>query len=164
MHLSTAQIPTHQSHSAQSCVNQSHANQSQMGLDSAPTPPSAPTLAIVVPCYNEEPMLPHTHSQLSAKLVELVDSGIISTQSFLCYVDDGSRDRTWEILSAYAAESKPNPATLEPTSQVSLESSGDSHADFALDSALDSSLKLSAKSLAHAPAKPFTHLAPPPPF
>ena len=57
-----------------------------------------PIVAVVVPCYNEEAVLEHTHKALSHKLASLIDSRSISTQSFICYVDDGSRDRTWEIL------------------------------------------------------------------
>ena len=57
-----------------------------------------PIVAVVVPCYNEEAILEHTHKALSHKLASLIDSRSISAQSFICYVDDGSRDRTWEIL------------------------------------------------------------------
>ena len=57
-----------------------------------------PIVAVVVPCYNEEAVLEHTHKALSHKLASLIDSRSISAQSFICYVDDGSRDRTWEIL------------------------------------------------------------------
>lgn len=80
----------------------SHANISKDLRDSIPVCNSAPTLAVVVPCYNEEAVLPDTHTKLSAKLMALMDSGHIGTQSFLCYVDDGSRDKTWEMLEVYA--------------------------------------------------------------
>ena len=66
-----------------------------------PMPPhiaQEPIVAVVVPCYNEEVVLEHTHKALSHKLASLIDSRSISAQSFICYVDDGSRDRTWEIL------------------------------------------------------------------
>lgn len=56
-------------------------------------------LAIVVPCYNEEEALPSTIQQLSFVLNDLIEKNIISEESFLFFVDDGSTDKTWEILS-----------------------------------------------------------------
>ena len=55
-------------------------------------------LAIVVPCYNEEEMLPITFESLRGKLAELIGKNKISPESFLLFVDDGSRDRTWELI------------------------------------------------------------------
>jgi glycosyltransferase involved in cell wall biosynthesis len=55
-------------------------------------------LAIVVPCYNEEEVLPDTMAQLEGLLVRLSARGKISKNSFLLFVDDGSRDQTWEII------------------------------------------------------------------
>ncbi len=59
-----------------------------------------PLLAFVVPCYNEEETLPHTLEALSSLLEELKREGRIAGGSFALYVDDGSRDRTWELLEA----------------------------------------------------------------
>ena len=59
---------------------------------------------IVVPCYNEEEVLPETTRQLSAVLDELRASGKIGSGKIL-YVDDGSRDRTWEIIRGFSASS-----------------------------------------------------------
>lgn len=60
------------------------------------------TLAVVVPCYNEEEVLPETCKVLSGVLDELVRNKKISSDSYVLLVNDGSRDHTWEtIKSAY---------------------------------------------------------------
>ena len=59
---------------------------------------SEPVLYIVVPCYNEEEVLPETAKRLKAKLEALVGEGKISRQSRVMFVNDGSRDRTWELI------------------------------------------------------------------
>ena len=61
------------------------------------------TLYIVVPCYNEEEVLPETARRLGDKLEELVRAGKISEKSRVLFVNDGSRDRTWETISALHA-------------------------------------------------------------
>ncbi len=55
-------------------------------------------LAIVVPCYNEEEVLPDSIVKLRGVLNEMKESGSINKKSFLLLVDDGSKDRTWEII------------------------------------------------------------------
>ncbi|MBO0958887.1 glycosyltransferase family 2 protein [Neobacillus sp. MM2021_6] len=55
-------------------------------------------LTIVVPCYNEEEVLPDTFAQLQSLLIELIDEGLVSKQSKILFVDDGSKDRTWELI------------------------------------------------------------------
>ena len=55
-------------------------------------------LYIVVPCYKEEEVLPETSRRLKEKLQLLMDSGKISTQSRVLFVNDGSTDRTWPII------------------------------------------------------------------
>ncbi|MFC4182126.1 glycosyltransferase family 2 protein [Saccharococcus thermophilus] len=57
-----------------------------------------PTLTIVVPCYNEEEALPETIRQLRALREALVAEKLISADSTLLFVDDGSRDATWDII------------------------------------------------------------------
>lgn len=57
-------------------------------------------LAIVVPCYNEEEVLPETLRQLSIVLSDLIIKKKISDESKLVFVDDGSRDNTWSIIEA----------------------------------------------------------------
>ena len=60
---------------------------------------SAPTLFIVIPCYNEEEVLPITAPMFLKKLLSLVHEGKIADASRIMFVNDGSRDRTWEIIS-----------------------------------------------------------------
>ena len=59
---------------------------------------SAPTLSIVVPCYNEEEVLPETIYQLRTLLEDLVKDKLVSPNSRILLVDDGSRDETWPII------------------------------------------------------------------
>ena len=54
---------------------------------------------IVIPCYNEEEVLPETSKQLSELFTRLLDEKKISPYSRILFVDDGSRDKTWEIIS-----------------------------------------------------------------
>ena len=61
-----------------------------------------PTLYIVVPCYNEEEVLPITAPMFLGKLEELAKSGKISDESRVLFVDDGSKDKTWEIINSFA--------------------------------------------------------------
>ena len=56
------------------------------------------TLGMVVPCYNEEETLQECESKLWAKIVSLIDDNQISNNSFILFVDDGSRDNTWRII------------------------------------------------------------------
>lgn len=55
-------------------------------------------LFVVIPCYNEEEVLSEATKRLKAKLESLVKKGIISNKSRVMYVNDGSKDRTWEII------------------------------------------------------------------
>lgn len=57
-------------------------------------------LAIVAPCYNEEEMLPLSAPRLSALMESLIADGRIAPDSFILFVNDGSLDRTWPIISA----------------------------------------------------------------
>src|SRR6476620_7373148 len=57
-----------------------------------------PILTIVVPCYNEEEVLPETITELHNLLTDMVNEGQISNRSKLLFVDDGSKDETWEII------------------------------------------------------------------
>lgn len=57
-------------------------------------------LYIVVPCYNEQEVLDETASRLKLKLESLKSSGTISQNSRIMFVDDGSRDSTWQIIEA----------------------------------------------------------------
>lgn len=62
-----------------------------------------PVLYLVIPCYNEEAVLPVTAPMFLEKLKDLTAAGKISGDSRVLFVDDGSRDRTWEVISSLAA-------------------------------------------------------------
>jgi polyisoprenyl-phosphate glycosyltransferase len=57
-----------------------------------------PKLLLVVPCYNEQEILNQTYQSLSNYYSELISNKIIDTESKICFVNDGSRDKTWEII------------------------------------------------------------------
>lgn len=65
-----------------------------------------PFLTIVVPCFNEEQVLKETSRQLSAVLSDMIRDLLVSKQSKILFVDDGSKDRTWELIEE---ESMNNP-------------------------------------------------------
>ena len=52
-------------------------------------------LYIVVPCYNEEAVLPETSKRLGEKMKSLMAAGKVSEKSKVLFVNDGSRDKTW---------------------------------------------------------------------
>ena len=62
-----------------------------------------PVLYIVVPCYNEEEVLPRTSGLFLDEIRELSGRGKISPDSRVLFVNDGSKDRTWEIINELAA-------------------------------------------------------------
>ena len=55
-------------------------------------------LYMVVPCYNEELVLDETSERLKAKYEQLISNNIISPKSRVVYVNDGSKDKTWEKI------------------------------------------------------------------
>lgn len=57
-------------------------------------------LYLVIPCYNEEEVLPETSKRLKEKLLQLIDAGKADADSRIVFVNDGSKDRTWEIIKA----------------------------------------------------------------
>ena len=61
------------------------------------------SLDIVVPCYNEEEVLPETARRLTDLLERLIRDGRITADSRILFVDDGSRDRTWSLIEGLAA-------------------------------------------------------------
>ena len=61
-------------------------------------------LATVSPCYNEEAVLRHSVEQLTALFERMIAEGLISKDSMMVFVNDGSRDRTWEIIRELHAE------------------------------------------------------------
>jgi len=72
-------------------------------------PTSIPSLAVVIPCYNEEEMLPKTLSTMLNLRQSMIAKGKINQDSKIYLVDDGSTDKTWKILAAEAAQ---NPALV----------------------------------------------------
>ena len=66
-------------------------------------------LYLVVPCYNEEQVLPETVKELTIKLNSMIDYGLVSDKSRMVFVNDGSKDRTWELIETYHEE---NPLVL----------------------------------------------------
>ena len=67
-----------------------------------PGPASKPNLAIVIPCYNEEEVLPITVEVMLAKVTDLIKRDKISATSQIFFVDDGSKDQTWSLIQQYA--------------------------------------------------------------
>ena len=61
-------------------------------------------LIIVIPCYNEEEVLPITSKMFLEELEDLIHKGKISDNSRILFVNDGSKDKTWEIIENLAAE------------------------------------------------------------
>lgn len=62
-----------------------------------------PILYIVIPCYNEEQVLPHTNPMFVGKIEELVKNQEVHPHSKVMYVNDGSKDKTWELIQKYAS-------------------------------------------------------------
>lgn len=57
-----------------------------------------PSLAIIVPCYNESEIIDTTFRVLDDVLNKIIEKGLISKSSYICFVDDGSKDGTWEKI------------------------------------------------------------------
>lgn len=57
-----------------------------------------PVLFIVIPCYNEEEVLPVTAPMFKEKLASMIVNGLVADNSKILFVNDGSKDRTWEVL------------------------------------------------------------------
>ena len=63
-------------------------------------------LYIVVPCYNEEQVLPATAERLKEKMSALIGAGTIAKDSRVLFVDDGSKDGTWKIIAGLNADDR----------------------------------------------------------
>lgn len=61
-------------------------------------------MAIVVPCYNEEAVLKETNTRLTSLLKELASQSKIKADSFIVYVNDGSKDQTWSLIHQLGEE------------------------------------------------------------
>lgn len=62
------------------------------------TRPHQPKLALIVPCYNEEEMIPKTIRALLELVQQNINTGFIHPESFVVFINDGSNDNTWNIL------------------------------------------------------------------
>lgn len=62
-------------------------------------------LFLVIPCYNEQEVLPETAKRLKEKMELLIQQGSIAPDSKICFVNDGSKDKTWETICALHQES-----------------------------------------------------------
>lgn len=60
-----------------------------------------PIVYLVIPCYNEEEVLPETNRRLTEKMNTMVTQGLADEKSRILYVDDGSRDKTWSLIQEY---------------------------------------------------------------
>ena len=65
----------------------------------------SPIITLIVPCFNEQEVLPTTNTTLLHLLQGLIDTEKISPKSQILYVDDGSQDITWNLIESYASES-----------------------------------------------------------
>ena len=61
-------------------------------------------LYLVIPCYNEEEVLPITKKELKGKMESLIKEGKISKESRVMFVNDGSKDKTWELIEQFHEE------------------------------------------------------------
>lgn len=66
---------------------------------------SMKTLYMVIPCYNEEAVLNETTKRLQSKYDSLISNKKISKKSKILYVNDGSKDKTWDLIKQYALDS-----------------------------------------------------------
>ena len=64
----------------------------------------APTVYFVIPCYNEEEVLPETVRRLTDKLLSMREQSLAHDSSRILLVDDGSKDKTWDIISRLHGE------------------------------------------------------------
>ena len=63
-----------------------------------------PIIGIISPCYNEEEVLNESIEELHNLILDLVNSDLISDKSFIAFVDDGSKDNTWEIIESKVSQ------------------------------------------------------------
>lgn len=92
-------------------------------------------LAVVVPCYNEEEMLKITSEALRGVLDDLVKKDKIDPDSFILFVNDGSRDRTWELIE--------EEHTAHPTQVLGVKLAGNVGHQFALTAGLITAMEMS---------------------
>lgn len=64
------------------------------------------TLYVVIPCYNEEEVLNETTKRLKEKLTKLIEKKVITKDSKVMYVNDGSKDKTWDLIKEINSKEK----------------------------------------------------------
>ena len=64
-----------------------------------------PAVTIVIPCYNENEVLPETNRRMGELLAQLVSANKIAAASRVMYVDDGSKDDTWQLIKSFGKQS-----------------------------------------------------------
>ena len=69
-------------------------------------------LYLAIPCYNEEEVLHDSAEKLLVKYTELMNSGKITEDSKIVFIDDGSKDRTWEIIKEQPQPRSPERALV----------------------------------------------------
>lgn len=79
-------------------------NQRHLDLPQGKKLKAAPVVSLVLPCFNEEEVLPETTSRLLKLLEDAVSEGAFAEGSAIYYVDDGSRDETWEMICNYSQD------------------------------------------------------------
>ncbi|MBI1837985.1 MAG: glycosyltransferase [Flavobacteriia bacterium] len=65
-----------------------------------------PIICLLLPCYNEEAIINYSVQEMLKLITRLIEEHLISDQSFLCLVDDGSKDNTWFYIDLFTKESK----------------------------------------------------------
>ncbi len=65
---------------------------------------TTPVLYLVVPCYNEEEVLPQSSKEFDRVLTDLIDKSIVSPESKILFVNDGSKDKTWALIQQFSQE------------------------------------------------------------
>ena len=69
------------------------------------------TLYLAIPCYNEETVLPETARRLREKFTALRAAGTIGPMSRICFIDDGSKDATWQLIPTCMRAIRPFPVS-----------------------------------------------------
>lgn len=65
---------------------------------------ACPRLFVVIPCYNEQEVLPETSKRILEKLGRMISAGLVDPKSRVLFVDDGSKDATWSLISGYCRQ------------------------------------------------------------
>ena len=117
-----------------------------------------PTIAFVIPCYNEQAGLPHTIEQMLAGLDRLIAVKDVSSSSYVLFVDDGSHDRTWTLIEAASHAHRGRIQGLKLSRNVGHQNAllaglltqiGKADATISLDADLQDDISVIAKMIGH---------------